>query len=152
MTDQNKNLWYVARRGELLAEQFLLDLAPDQLSNLQGPAPPFDYLAFFSKSDGTPVVIAVEVKTTQREIKRSFPLAVSSAQLKRWVNSNLPVLLVVADVKNNEVFFNWVRDAIQPADKKLMNRAVYPTVLRKDTSEEKEKLKREILTVNTPPE
>jgi hypothetical protein len=54
MIEQTRNTWYVARRGELLAEEFLQDLKPSYLSPMQGLDLGIDYMAFFQKADGSP--------------------------------------------------------------------------------------------------
>jgi hypothetical protein len=145
MKDETNKAWYVSRRGILLAEQFLLELQPNQLSSVEGPVALFDYMAFFLRQDGTLITIAVEVKATQQPIKDRFGLHAS--QIERLVKSNLPVLLVVANVKQNEIFFNWIKDAIHQVHVMPRKQHVIPVPLRKATNDEKEKLRKEILNL-----
>ena len=64
MREKENKAWYIGRRGELLAEELLLELETTYVASLQQPDIGLDYVAFFSKDDGTPVIIAVEVKAT----------------------------------------------------------------------------------------
>lgn len=144
MIEQANKAWYVARRGELLAEQFLLELKPNYISPMQGLDFGIDYMAFFSKSDGTPIAIAIAVKATQQEIKGHYLL--SSSQAQRLLNSNLPVLIIVIDVKSNNTYFNWIREAIPAEQKASLHRTVSCRIdLRAATPEELAKLRQEIL-------
>jgi hypothetical protein len=94
MTRENKT-WYVEQWGELLAGEFLLELGAVSVA-----APTvdigFDYLAFF-KGDNTVAIIAVEVKITQKEIKRRY--AIPSQVLHRLQRVNVPGLIIVVDVR-----------------------------------------------------
>ena len=144
MIEQTNKTWYVARGGELLAEQFLLDLAPHYLCPMNERGIGIDYMAFFSRSDGSIVVIAVEVKATQQEIKGrySFP----ASQAKRLLKLNIPVLVVVIDVKENEIYFNWIKDAIPVEQQKALSSVQScRIILRESTQEERDKLKQEII-------
>ena len=144
MIEQTNKAWYIARRGELLAEQFLLELEPSYLSLMQGQDFGIDYMAFFQKADGTPVVIAIEVKATQREMKGHFTL--SSSQAQKLLNMNIPVLVIVVDVKDNNIYFNWIKDAISVEQKDSLDKTSSCRIsLRASTSEEREKLRQEII-------
>jgi hypothetical protein len=140
--------WYISRRGELLAQEFLMDLNPTYFASL-GSNIALDYIAFFSKENGSPIAIAIEVKATEQEINNAFFL--HSRQLERYQHSNIPVLLVVVDVKRNEVFFNWINETSlngcedtneKPSRKRPGTSRIQ---LRKSTPEEIEVLKKEIL-------
>ena len=144
MTEKKNTPWYVTQRGELLAESFLLGLGPNELRIIKDSNAGFDYVAFFSKADSAPVLIGVVAKATEREVKGHYPFHL--AQLKRLQNSNIPILIVVLDVKRNEIYFNWAQDAIPEKNKEsLSKRSELPIELRKATLEEVEKLKQEII-------
>jgi hypothetical protein len=64
----DSQVWYVARRGELLAQEFLLELGAQYLASLEPADVGFDYMAFFSGKDQGTRVVAVEVKATEREV------------------------------------------------------------------------------------
>ena len=134
----------MARRGELLAEQFLLGLKPDYVTEMPGSDLGFDYIAFFTKPDKAPVAVAVQVKTTERGINGRY--AFPAAQLSRLFHANLPVLILVIDVKNNEIYFNWIKDAVSAEQASALdNRVSWNIALRLSTPEEQEKLRLEIL-------
>lgn len=136
-------MWYVEERGTLLAESFLLGLGPHELRILRNSEVGFDYVAFFSKLDSAPVLVGVATIATEQEVNDDYPFQV--AQLKRLQKSNIPILIVVLDVKRNEIYFNWAQDAIQENYKGLLSRrSELPIKLRKATLEEVEKLKQEI--------
>lgn len=141
--EKQNTAWYVARRGELLAEEFLLDLQPDNIVANPSEGAPVDFVAFFTTRDHIPVTIGVTVKATQKEINGNYSLAADQA--RRLLHSNLPVLIVVIDVKANEIYFNWIRDAI-PLEKQadLGVRQVL-LHLRKSSEEERRRLRDEIL-------
>ena len=69
--EKRNTAWYVSRRGELLAEQFILNLHPDSVVASPPESSPFDFIAFFTKPDGTPVTIGVEVKAPVRALNAS---------------------------------------------------------------------------------
>lgn len=144
MITKQKETWYVARRGELLAEQFLLGLKPDYVTEMRDSDLGFDYMAFFTKPDKSPVAIAVQVKTTERSIQGKY--AFPAAQLGRLFYANLPVLILVIDVKNNEIYFNWIKDAVSAEQANALDNRVSSAIpLRLSTPEEQDKLRREIL-------
>ena len=95
--------WYITKRGELLTKQFLFELAPDDLIYTgDHPEPLFNYMALFLKPDGSPITIAITVKATEEEIKGVYPFNVS--ELEKFKKSNIPVLMLVIDVKRNQYF------------------------------------------------
>lgn len=143
MEKRNTN-WYVSRRGELLAEQFLLELHPDSVVASPQGSPPFDFIAFFTKPDGTPILIGVEVKATQQEIGGRYPFPADQAM--RLLRSNIPVLVIVVDVKTSGVYFNGIKNAI-PAEKQstLSELQMCSLHLRKSSEEEVKQLKNEIM-------
>ena len=145
MITKQKETWYVARRGELLAEQFLIELKPDYVTPMRGGADlGFDYVAFFTKPDKSPIAIAVVVKITESPINGRYPFPVS--QLRQLRGGTLPVLVLVIDVKHNEMYFNWADQAVSPDQADALNKRVSCTAtLRPSTPEEQEKLRHEIL-------
>jgi hypothetical protein len=134
-----------------LAESFLLGLGPKELRIIKDSDAGFDYVAFFSKADSAPILIGVEANATEQEVNGGYSFQV--AQLKRLQNSNIPIPIVVLDVKRNEIYFNWAQDAVPEKYKEtLSRRSKLPIQLRKATLEEVEKLKREIVAKSAVPE
>lgn len=134
---------YVAKRAELLAEEFLLELGATYVGSLQDSDIGLDYVAFFPKGNETTKIIAVEVKSTEQSIKNRFPL--KSKLLKRLINLNIPALLVVIDVKSNEIYFTWAKDTV-PSDQQqiLDEKESHSIQLRRSTPEEIQSLKTQI--------
>jgi hypothetical protein len=116
---ENLAPWYVTKRGNLLAQEFLFELEPKQVVYTgDEKESPFDYLTLFTKEDG------------------------SLATLKK---SNIPVLILVIDVKRNHCFFGWAtEDFSSPSFSldKLQKRGLRPAI-----PEEMEKLKQEIMAL-----
>ena len=139
--------WYVTKRGELLTKEFLFELAPKQAIYTGDHADHlFDYMALFLKPDGSPVMIEIAVKATEEEIEGVYPFKVSD--LEKFKNSNIPVLILVIDVKRNKLFLNWAKTAIIPEQKDSLNSEKFVSVLlRQGTPEEIQKLKQEIMTI-----
>jgi len=136
--------WYVSRRGELLAEQFLLELQPDSIVASPKDNLAFDFIAIFTKPDRTPVTIGIEVKTTQHEIGGHFEIKTELAL--RLLKSNIPVLVIVVDAKTNEIYFNWIVNAIPPDKQAVLQQYQTCTLqLRRGTKEEIEQLRSELL-------
>jgi hypothetical protein len=140
--------WYVTKRGELLTKQLLFELAPDDLIYTGDHAEPlFNYMALFLKPDGSPVTIAITVKATEEEIEGAYPFKVSD--LEKFKNSNIPVLILVIDVKRNQLFLNWAKNATVPEQKDSLNPEQFISVsLRQGTPEEIQNLKQEIMAIH----
>lgn len=101
MTDRQK-AEILGRRGELLAELFLQELHPEFVAR---PASDlgYDFFVGFSNADGGLNIAAVEVRTTERPVQQRHP--VEQRLFRRLANSNLPVLLLVVNVKENRLFY-----------------------------------------------
>ena len=92
----------VGRRAELIAELFLQDLDPVFVVRPE-PSSAFDFFIAFMNSQRGINLTAVEVKSTERPVLDHF--AVQRGLYDRWAHSNIPVLLLVIDVKQNRLFF-----------------------------------------------
>jgi hypothetical protein len=139
--------WYITKRGELLTKQFLFEIEPEDLIYTGDHADHlFDYMALFLKPDGSPVTIAIAVKATEEEIEGVYPFKISD--LEKFKNSNIPVLILVIDVKRNKFFLNWAKNGIVPEQKDSLHSEQFVSiVLRQGTPEEIQKLKQEIMTI-----
>src|SRR5690349_18413059 len=98
---------YVERRAEILAEFFLRDLNPKFLAQATFQGAVWDYMAAFQSKKGKLINITVEVKGTENLIRDEFIFPASPQQVNQFVNSNLPVLILVVDVKTNSFAWNW---------------------------------------------
>ncbi len=95
---------FVGRRAELLAELFLQELEPEYLARPTTDLT-YDLLAGFRNVNGGINYIAVEVKSSVRMTQDRYPIQRSKYEL--WANSNIPVLLLIVDVKENRLYFHW---------------------------------------------
>ena len=93
----------IGQRAELLTELFLQDLEPEFVAR---PAESlgYDFFAGFRNPRGVVNIVAVEVEGT--ESSADFVMIPRTAYA-RWVNSNIPVLLLVVDVKESNYRFAW---------------------------------------------
>ena len=147
MTTKTEVPWYITKRGELLTKQFLFELAPDDLIYTgDHPEPLFNYMALFLKPDGSPLTIAITVKGTEEEIKGVYPVNVS--ELTKFKKSNIPVLILIIDVKRNHYFFTWGQaiTLLQELNAFDLEQSI-PVSLRYGTPEEIQLLKQEILEI-----
>jgi hypothetical protein len=96
------------RRGELLAEFFLQELNPvflmgAQYDNFRGFD--VDFLAGFKNTRGGINIVAVEVKSTDKDVRRNF--VVPERVYDFLVNSNVIGMLLVVNVKSNKVYYHF---------------------------------------------
>lgn len=94
----------VARRGELIAELFLQELEPAFVAQPETDFA-YDFFIGFSKPDGGLNTYAVEVHATAQPVNGKFRMP--AEQYRRLANSNIPVLLLIVDVKRNRLFYAW---------------------------------------------
>ena len=115
MSEAKSRSLYVERRGELLAELFLQDLKPEFVARATADVG-YDFLVGFRNSRGGVNNISVVVRTTERPVEHRFLLR--RAQYRRFAYSNIPVLLIVVDVKHNRFFYAWIslKEAVKSKD------------------------------------
>ena len=96
--------YVVTRRGELMAELFLQSLEPVSIAR-----PPedlgYDLLVSFANSRGGINTFGVEVKATEQP-SGSFAV-INRRVYDLLAHSTIPGLLLVADVKRNNLFYAW---------------------------------------------
>jgi hypothetical protein len=143
MSTESKT-WYIAQRGELLAQEFLVELGAFFLASLEQADIGIDYMAFFEKDKEKIVTIGIEIKATEREVNNKYTM--SSSVIIRLQSLNIPVLVIVSNVKNNEIFFNWARDLVPPEKQDFLQQSICTVRLRKSTFDEKENLIQEIFS------
>lgn len=102
MSEASSRMQLVARRGELLAEFFLEDFAPALLARPSAELG-FDYLMGLPNPEGGMNLAAVQVKATDRPVPSRMPI--SREMYDRMAHSNVPVLLLVVDVKRNLLYY-----------------------------------------------
>jgi hypothetical protein len=97
----------VGRRGELIIELFLQDLEPAFVAHSTLDFA-YDFYVGFTNSEGGINTSAVVAKATERPVGKRYPIQ------KKWhdqlAHSNIPVLLLVANVKENRLYYAWLTD------------------------------------------
>jgi hypothetical protein len=120
MPRQNPLASIVGHRASLLAELFLNELGATVLRIPDAREIPLDYVAVFQHDDRATAIVGVEVKGTERLENGHFSMRqqwISEAQ--HW---NIPVLLLVVDVKDNRVFYTFADELErQPSRARVAN-------------------------------
>ena len=93
------------RRGELMAELFLQDLNPEFVAQPTAEDFAFDYLIGFANKEGGVNTYAVEVEATEKPVNGAY--SVPRELFNRLTHSNIPLILLVVDVKQNSLFYAW---------------------------------------------
>jgi len=89
-----------------MAELFLQDMEPQFVSRPTTSDAGYDFLVGFSNKKGGINTFAVEVKATEQHALPKYPL--SKRVFERLSHSNIPSLLLVADVKQNRMYYAWL--------------------------------------------
>jgi hypothetical protein len=92
----------LGRRGDLLAELFLQELGAEFVARPTADLG-YDFFVGFNNPEGGVNIAAVEVKATDRPVHAHYP--VQKRLFRRLANSNIPVLLLVVNVKENRLFY-----------------------------------------------
>lgn len=108
MTTALKHSDQIGRRGELMAELFLQELEPEFVAQATAEDFGFDFLVGFANQHGGINSYPIEVKATEQPVAAEYTM--ERAVFDRLANSNIPVLLLVVDVKRNKLFFAWPTD------------------------------------------
>ncbi len=101
-----KDKWYIGRRAELLAELALQEIFPNQLLRAESKDFPFDYMVAVPTNKGTKM-LAVEVKGTERPVEDKYTFHMTRRNLERLRQSTTPTLFLVANVKEDHVYYGW---------------------------------------------
>jgi hypothetical protein len=101
---------FVARRAELLVEEFLNDLGPSRLVKAESAKLDFDFVVAFKKPDGGLKYCAVEVKQTEKPIAGDFHF-MTGRRFVEASKSNMPTVVIIADTKHNELYYGFASQA-----------------------------------------
>ncbi len=88
-----------------MAELFLQELEPEAIVRPR-PDPGLDFLVTFRNSRGGINSFGVEVKSTEQDVQLSF--GIDRKIYDRLASSNTLILLLVANVKQNKLYFAWI--------------------------------------------
>lgn len=92
----------IERRGDLLAEQLLAELSPAFLAQPTDDLG-YDFFLGIPNPNGGVNIAAVRVKATENPVHSAFPI--DRSLYLSLANSNVPVLLLVVNVKQNRIFY-----------------------------------------------
>jgi hypothetical protein len=108
MSDERRKPWYVSERADLLAKLFLEDLKPEALARADELAG-MDYMAVFLRDDGGFRIVPIEVKVTERPVRDRHVFYTRKTTVDALKRANVPVLFLIVDTKNSEVYYGWPR-------------------------------------------
>jgi hypothetical protein len=140
MTDKIAHASLIGRRAELLAELFLQDLKPEFVAQTSGNIG-YDFLVGFLNSRGGINNFLIEVKATEHLGRRRY--TVPRQLYDRAAHSNMPVLLLVVDVKENRFYNAWLKEDDASKSPNTNSVSVELTEIDDDT---KEVLRKQIAT------
>jgi hypothetical protein len=107
MSLQSSQPSVASRRAELLAELFLQEFKPVFISRPTSQDLGYDLLIGFKNEKAGINTFAVEVKSTDRAPASRFPIPRTT--FNRIAHSNVPGLLLVADVKRSQLYYAWLK-------------------------------------------
>jgi hypothetical protein len=144
MNSQRTDLSVTERRSMLMAELLFQDLGASFVARPDSDSLPFDFLVGFSNPNGGTNTFAVELKGTEKPVKGQYVLKSRSA--RAFANSNIPVIFLVVDSKQNQSWYAWGHEigAQIPAETTLTS---FPVTLRQITADEMQRLKEELVGV-----
>jgi len=81
------------------------------------------HVKVFESEHVTPWELHVQVKGTEhpRISKDYVHYSIDTKHLKDWYNSPLPVLFVICDVRNETVYWLWIKEYLEELDEKYSN-------------------------------
>jgi hypothetical protein len=107
MSNANSRTEVIERRGILLAELLFQDLKADFISRSTQDADT-DFLVGFSNAKAGVNTFSVQIKATEKPVTKSG-FAISKSVFNRLAYSNVPGLLIVVDVKQNRLYYAWLK-------------------------------------------
>ncbi|MGH9840008.1 MAG: hypothetical protein ACREEM_14590 [Blastocatellia bacterium] len=105
MNTQTTRPQIMGRRAELMAELFLQDLGATFIASSANTNVPYDFFVGFTTANGGLNTYAVEVKATEEPVSSRYSL--QKKLIDALAQSNIPVLLLIADVKRNRLYYTW---------------------------------------------
>lgn len=107
MTVMTTNAAMRGRRAELLVELFFSQMGSQFVAKADGEKLGYDFFIGFRNRRGGTNFAVVEVKATDHLIEGRYP--VDAGRFEFLSNCNVPALFLVVDVKNNELYWAWVK-------------------------------------------
>ncbi|MGK7897817.1 MAG: DUF4365 domain-containing protein [Xenococcus sp. (in: cyanobacteria)] len=104
MSTKQSRAKIIGRRGELIVELFFEDLEPAFVAQSTADVP-YDYFVGFENLRGGINTFGVEVKATEQPVRGQYQ--VQTRWYERLSYSNIPILLLIVDVKENRLHYTW---------------------------------------------
>jgi hypothetical protein len=108
MSNLHTHSGFIGRRGELMAELFLQELEPETIIRPRSDLG-LDFLVTFRNSRSGINSFGVEVKSTTQIVQLSF--GIDRKIYDRLAYSNMQILLLIANVKQNKLYFAWIDES-----------------------------------------
>jgi len=105
MTKTTRHAQMVGRRGELMIELFLQDLDPVYVARSDLDFG-YDFFVGFENAEGGINTSAVVARATEQAVRDRFHFPKN--RYDELSHSNIPVLLLVANVKTNQLYYAWL--------------------------------------------
>ncbi len=100
--------WYISSRASALAELFLRDLGADLSIKTRSPRTADYYLQF--GHDKNAKMILVEVHASRLPVNQVYHFPAPRPGLKRMIESKRSLLILVAEVVEERLFYCWARE------------------------------------------
>lgn len=102
MTEAESHAQMIGRRGDLLAELLLQEFNPAFVARATDELG-YDFFMGVPNERGGINITAVQVKATEKRVSPRY--RIGRRLYQSLANSNVPVLLLVVDVKRNQLFY-----------------------------------------------
>lgn len=115
---------HVTRRAELLSRVFLEDMHPTTLLETTDDDCGFDFLLGLETPEGGTRHFAVEIKATENLDRAEFAITLPAKTIRNWRGSNLPLVFLVVDAKQNRFYFATNAALMDPKMKAQNGRSI----------------------------
>ena len=130
----------IQRRASLLAELFLRELHPFFLAQASYQGNRWDYIATFRTKSNPNYVVTVDVMGTDAPIGSEYIFPAAPHWLRAWNNDRDNLLILVLNVRNDEVAWAWANTARIVNDPSVKGAALMRLPMVKSTEATKAKL------------
>lgn len=141
MSKQKSREQMLSHRAELMAQLFFEELNPTFMSQPTQDIG-YDLLVGFQNKLGGINTFAVAVESTENLREKCF--SVAEHKFLQIVRSNVPGILFVVDVKQNQIYYAWLSAAYESKSKAIS------IPLSELNAEAKKKLHEQFVSVNSP--
>jgi hypothetical protein len=134
----------IEERASLLTELFLRELNPTFLAQASFQGNVWDYYAVFKRRNKPNLPLTVEVKASETPLQIEHIFHAPARQVQALVNAQPIVLVVVADVVNDDIGWGWASAATIVPDPNVRGAALVRLPLTRSNETTKKRLIEEI--------